>query len=52
MNFRLCLSIINFITGMYLPIDSCLNNFIQGKSYIDIIIVAIDIIKDSHNIDS
>lgn len=44
--------IINFIMGMYLPIKSYLNNFIQGKSHIDITIVTIDIIKVSHNISS
>ena len=44
--------IINFIMGMYLPIESYLNNFIQDKSYIDITIGTIDIVKVIHNINS
>ena len=45
--------IINFIMGMYLPIESYLNNFIQDKSYIDIITIGtIDIVKVIHNINS
>ena len=48
----MCFPIINFIMGVYLPIESYLNNFIQGKSYIDITIVTIDIVKVIHNINS
>ena len=42
----------NFIMGMYLPIKSYLDNSIQDKSYIDIDIVAIDIIEVSRKINS
>jgi hypothetical protein len=38
--------------GMYLPIKSYLDNSIQDKSYIDIDIVAIDIIEVSRKINS